>query len=253
MELCKMCWKVGAEEREIPNDNESADAVMQVFAWSSRESLRQCSREISIEKISAHRIFGAQMWKPYNPRLVRAINDDDPDRRLQFCERYLHKCDERDFQGSIVWSDEITFKHNCTINRHNCVYWANENPNIFEERSPIFQELYGVICHSSSKRLSQVRLTCKYWKSWFHDLMISLRKLKWALLPRRRTSPHFLVKWEIFAYLIIFPFNVYVIEHIQSEMDRTKRKCYGVPASISRFNSSRLLLLRNFKEHGVRQ
>ena len=36
--------------------------------------------------------------------------------------------------------------------------------------------------------------------------------------------------------------------HIKSEMDRTKRKCYGVPASISRFNHSRLLPSGNFKE-----
>ena len=40
--------------------------------------------------------------------------------------------------------------------------------------------------------------------------------------------------------------------HIQSEMDWTKTKCYGVPASISRFNLSRLLPLGNFKEHGAR-
>ena len=35
--------------------------------------------------------------------------------------------------------------------------------------------------------------------------------------------------------------------HIQSEMDRTKRKCYGVPTSISWFNASWLLPLGNFK------
>ena len=34
-------------------------------------------------------------------------------------------------------------------------------------------------------------------------------------------------------------------------MYRTKRECYGVPASISWFNDSRLLPLGNFKEHGV--
>ena len=38
-------------------DNESADAVMQVSARSPRTSLRQCSREIGIEKSSVHRIL----------------------------------------------------------------------------------------------------------------------------------------------------------------------------------------------------
>ena len=38
-------------------DNESADAVMQVFARSTKKSLRQCSHEIGIEKSSVHRIL----------------------------------------------------------------------------------------------------------------------------------------------------------------------------------------------------
>ena len=41
-------------------DNESARAVMQVFAWSPKKSLGQCYREIGIEKSSVHRILRAQ-------------------------------------------------------------------------------------------------------------------------------------------------------------------------------------------------
>ena len=67
-------------------DTESADAVMQVFARSPNKSLRQCSREIGIEKSSVHRILWAQKWKPYVPRLVHALNENDSDRRLQFCD-----------------------------------------------------------------------------------------------------------------------------------------------------------------------
>ena len=103
-------------------DNESVDAVMQVFARSPKKSLRQCSREIAMEKSSVHRILRAQKLKPYISRLVHALNEDNPYRRLQFCEWFLHKCDEsEDFQNLIVWSDEATFKLNGTINRHNCV------------------------------------------------------------------------------------------------------------------------------------
>ena len=43
-------------------DNKSANAVMQVFARSPKKSLRQCSREIGIEKSSVHRILRAQKW-----------------------------------------------------------------------------------------------------------------------------------------------------------------------------------------------
>ena len=38
-------------------DNESADAIMQDFARSSKKSLRQCSHEIGIEKSSVHQIL----------------------------------------------------------------------------------------------------------------------------------------------------------------------------------------------------
>lgn len=56
---------------------------------------------------------------------------DDIDRRLKFCEWYLG-CFEEDPQlyREIFWTDEATFKLNDTINRHNCVYWSTENPNV---------------------------------------------------------------------------------------------------------------------------
>ena len=65
------------ERNKSSTDNGSADAVMQVFARSPRKSLKQCSREIVIEKSSVHRILRAQKWKPYILRLVHALNEDD--------------------------------------------------------------------------------------------------------------------------------------------------------------------------------
>ena len=79
-----------------PTDNESADAVMHVFARSPKKSLRRCSHEIGIEKPSVHQSLRAQKWKPNIPRLFHALNEEDPDRRLQFCEWFLHKGDERE-------------------------------------------------------------------------------------------------------------------------------------------------------------
>ena len=111
-----------------------ADAVMQVFAQSPKKSLRQCSREIGIQKSSVHRILRAQKWKPYIPRLAHALNEDDSEMWLEFCEWFLCKCDEReDFQDSTVWSDKATFKVNGTINRHISGYGSN--PNIVEEKT----------------------------------------------------------------------------------------------------------------------
>ncbi|CAI6363867.1 unnamed protein product [Macrosiphum euphorbiae] len=35
-----------------------------------------------------------------------------------------------EFFRTVLWSDEAIFKLNGSINRHNCVYWAFENPNL---------------------------------------------------------------------------------------------------------------------------
>ena len=49
---------------------------------------------------------------------MHAFNDDDPDRRVQYCEWYLQQGEENaDFSTRIVWSDEAIFKLNGSINR----------------------------------------------------------------------------------------------------------------------------------------
>ncbi|KAJ4438493.1 hypothetical protein ANN_14438 [Periplaneta americana] len=66
---------------------ESVDAIMQAFAQSSKKLMRQYSSEIGISKSSVHRILRAQKWKPYIPRLVHALNEDDPE-----MDRTKRKC-----------------------------------------------------------------------------------------------------------------------------------------------------------------
>ena len=64
-----------------------------------------------------------------------ALNKDDPDRRIEFCEWYRAGCaDDNTFSMKIIWSDEATLKLNGSINRHNCSYWAQENPHLTVER-----------------------------------------------------------------------------------------------------------------------
>ena len=62
---------------------------------------------------------------------MHATNDDDPYRRMQFCEWFQQMVNEdEEFVTKIVWSDEAQLKLNGTVNRHNCVYWAPENLHI---------------------------------------------------------------------------------------------------------------------------
>ena len=105
--------------------------VLETFRTSPRKSAAQCARETGVSSTSVRRILKAFKWKVYNPRLLHAINNDDPDRRMQFCECFQQMVNEdEEFVMKVVWSDEARFKLNGTVNRHNCVYWAPENLDV---------------------------------------------------------------------------------------------------------------------------
>ncbi|KAF8784580.1 Histone-lysine N-methyltransferase NSD2 like protein [Argiope bruennichi] len=46
------------------------------------------------------------------------------------------------FMDNIIWSDEAEFELNGTVHRHNCVYWAKENPHITVEKTVNFLGVY---------------------------------------------------------------------------------------------------------------
>jgi hypothetical protein len=53
------------------------------------------------------------------PKLLQAMNEDDPVRRLQYCEWFEGMVrEDEEFAGKLIWSNEAQFK----MNRHNCVY-----------------------------------------------------------------------------------------------------------------------------------
>jgi len=69
-------------------------------------------------------------FHPYKIHLVQELNEDDPDRRIEFCETMVNKIDEDPpFLYNIVFSDEATFTLKGEVNRHNCRYWSDTNPD----------------------------------------------------------------------------------------------------------------------------
>ena len=97
-------------------------AVLQQFTCSPQMSVKQCSRETGVSRSSVQRILKSAKWKVYIPRLLHAMNEDDTDRRLEYCEWFESMMrDDEAFAGKVVWSDEAQFKLNGTVNRHNCV------------------------------------------------------------------------------------------------------------------------------------
>ncbi|CAF1346410.1 unnamed protein product [Adineta ricciae] len=81
------------------------------------------SADSDISRTSVRRIYKPLSFKPYVPRLVQELNEDDFDRRIEYCETFLSLLEtEPDLIHHIVWSDEALFKLNGHITLHNSVY-----------------------------------------------------------------------------------------------------------------------------------
>jgi hypothetical protein len=83
------------------------------------------------------------------PRLLKMLTEDDFDRRVEFSEWCLIRCEaEPDFPRRILWADEASFKLNGRINRHDSVCWSDFNPHevIWEELNVrcLFGQAFGV-------------------------------------------------------------------------------------------------------------
>lgn len=110
---------------------ENMQVVAQAFIEAPTKSARRTSLELEISDRSLRRMLETMKIRCYRPRLLHALTEDDPDRRLEFCEWYSGCAeDDANFYRSILWSDEAQFKMNGRINRHNSVYWASENPHV---------------------------------------------------------------------------------------------------------------------------
>lgn len=108
--------------------------VAQSFVQSPSKSTRRASSELGISRTSLRRMMKSVGLKPFRPTLLQGLNEDDPDRRMEFCEWYVIRQEaDNNFYKSILWSDEATFKLNGRVNRHNCVYWDSENPYLVME------------------------------------------------------------------------------------------------------------------------
>lgn len=109
--------------------------VAQAFTQSPKKSKYRASSELGIERRSLGRLMNRASLKMYTPRLIHGLLEDDSDRRLQFSENILsEELEGNGILNKIVWSDEANFKLSGAVNRHNCVYYATENPRITIEK-----------------------------------------------------------------------------------------------------------------------
>jgi hypothetical protein len=93
-------------------------------------STREGSSSLGMSQTSYVRALKKLHFKCYLPQLVVQMNEDDFDRRQEFCEIWLTQLEKNPpIVDKIIWSDESDFKLSGSVNRHNCTYWARENPH----------------------------------------------------------------------------------------------------------------------------
>lgn len=71
---------------------------------------------------------------PYHMVLHQALNNEDYDRRIDYCHWMLGMIREnRELLSEILWTDEATFRSDGNVNLHNMHYWSDNNPHWLRE------------------------------------------------------------------------------------------------------------------------
>jgi hypothetical protein len=128
---------------------ENLTTVAHSLVQSPKKSIRKTAAEFIIPPTRVYRNVKALKLKAYLPHLLQMLIEDDFDRRVEFSEWFLIRCEaEPDFPRRILWTDEASFKLNYRINRHNSVYWSYSNPyEVREEElnvTGLFRKEFGV-------------------------------------------------------------------------------------------------------------
>jgi transposase len=115
--------------------DELKEAIAASLDRSPQKSTRRLSVELGASQMSVLRALHEMKYRPFRPRLVHGLLEDDPFQRIEFCEQFLTMVEnEETMLDRIIWSDEAMFKLNGHVNRHNCVYWDSDNPHIIMEK-----------------------------------------------------------------------------------------------------------------------
>jgi len=119
--------------------------VLGQFTIDPTSSIPKVAKLTNICTGSVHKILKRNKFFPYKIQILHELNEDDYDRRIEFCELMCQRINEdHNLIKNICFSDESSFFLNGFVNKHNCRYWDNENPQLFREGHTQFPEKINV-------------------------------------------------------------------------------------------------------------
>lgn len=113
------------------NNEDKENFVLQAVVEEPRTSLRQIENTTGVPKTTAGVILKRYKYHPYRERPSQGLQNGDLIRRQQFCEWLIRAQTEiPNLCMKILWTDESRFTNCGLFNRHNFVFWADENPTL---------------------------------------------------------------------------------------------------------------------------
>lgn len=117
-------------------------------------SCRSIAKNVGLHPSSVHKILRIHLQlKPYRLKHLQALNDSDPEERLEFANWFLEKCESDGvFLENVLWTDEAHFYLHGQVTTRNCAIWEGENPHSYVT-SPLHSPKVTVWCGFTAKRM----------------------------------------------------------------------------------------------------
>ena len=124
----------GSGRPRTARSEDNCQAVVEAFRASPRKSIRRASCEMDLSYSAISRVLDESGFKAYKLKVLHAIQPDDIDRRVEFCQWALQTVEDDDnFLNTLIFSDEAIFHMNGQVNKQNCRIWGTEEPSVFVE------------------------------------------------------------------------------------------------------------------------
>jgi hypothetical protein len=140
--------------KKTATTDENAVDVLAMYNRSPIKSQVKASLEAGTSRRTIGRILKLHKFHGYKIHLVQQLDDEDFDRRLEFCGWACQQVDDdENFASTIVFSDEAHFHLNGHVNRHNFRYYSDENPHWMTDSHTQVDPRVNVWCGIRNNRL----------------------------------------------------------------------------------------------------